>query len=131
MRCWLTVLLALAACAEEDAPQVDLCELGEQVYSDALASLRRDAPSCTRDEECVLIQTDVDCNGFSASLCGDIVHRDVASRWNADAVCAPLDAYPPAKVECSVVASCAGARPVCDQGRCSGVTTPPPPRSSP
>lgn len=117
VRWWLTISIALAGCS--DPEPVDLCELGERVYSDALASLRDDSPSCTRDDECVLLRTDVDCNGFAASLCGDVVHRDVAAKWDPATVCAPLNAYPPADQQCAIQASCAGGEPFCDRGRCA------------
>jgi hypothetical protein len=118
VRGWLTILLATVGCAEESA-RVDLCELGEQVYSDALASLHRDPARCTRDEDCVHIRTDVECNGFSVSLCGDIVHRSDVPRWDPERVCEPLEAYPPAELSCSIQANCSGGTPVCEQGQCT------------
>jgi hypothetical protein len=65
------------------------------------------------------VQTDVDCNGFAASLCGVVVHRDLAAQWDPQRVCGELDAYPPAKMQCGVQASCIGGAPVCESGRCT------------
>ena len=90
MRWQLTVLVALVACGD-DRDSVDLCELGQQTYFDALDALHEQAPRCTYDDECVRIETDVTCNGFSVALCGDFVHRDVASQWDPNRVCAQIE----------------------------------------
>jgi hypothetical protein len=118
MRRWLTFALCLFACGE-DSPDVDLCELGQDAYSEALASFVSRSPRCSVDADCVIVQTDAHCNGFSASLCGVVVHRELASQWDDDAVCGELDAYSPAHHECSIQASCAHGEPVCEAGKCT------------
>jgi hypothetical protein len=117
VRWWLTVSL-LAGCADAE-PTPNLCELGQDAYSEAVAVLHSGSKPCTRDDECVEISTDVGCNGFSISLCGAIVHRDSVSLWNPEQVCAELNAYPPARTGCSVEASCVGGDPICQSGRCT------------
>lgn len=110
--------MVLTGCADAE-PAPNLCELGQDAYSDAVASLHSNSKTCSRDEECVHISTDVNCNGFSASLCGAIVHRDSVSLWQPEQVCSELNAYPPAKIQCGIQASCAGGDPVCERGRCT------------
>lgn len=130
MRWQLTILAVVAACGDDlpirggDASRdvggstTDSCELGQDRWSDAVAALHDADPGCTRDDECVLLHTDVFCTRFRITLCGDIVHRDVVSRWNPAAVCAPLDALPGGGQACSITASCVGGTPRCLQGRC-------------
>ncbi len=122
---WLLTVSLLAACGEggtttevEEA-SVDLCELGQERYERAVHALHDASPSCARDEECVRVATDVDCNGFALSLCGEVVHRDVAARWSASEVCAPLNAYPAATTKCDVTAKCINDVPACVQGQCA------------
>jgi hypothetical protein len=115
---WQLTVLTLVACGD-DAAEANLCELGQDAYSEAVASFVRSSPRCNVDSDCVRVQTDAHCNGFSTSLCGVIVHRELATQWDDEAVCGELDAYPPARYECSIQASCAGGNPVCESGSCT------------
>jgi len=117
----LSLLLAVSACGDDvDGPTA--CEVGPDILKNAVALVEQDQPACTRDDECVLVALDVECDGFSASSCGTIVHRVAAARWDAAKVCHDIDrASVPSKFGCAFDASCAGPAgpPVCRAGRCT------------
>jgi len=114
-------LFALAACGD-DADGPTACEVGPEIVSAATSSVRSEQFTCARDEECVLINLDVECAGYSTVGCGDIIHRDAAARWDADEVCRDIDrASVPSPLHCSLQASCVDVgRPVCRRGQCVG-----------
>lgn len=118
-------LLASAACGDDHGDPT-ACEVGPDILQAATSRVRDAQPTCTRDEDCVLIGMDVTCPGFKTSGCGESVHRDAAARWNAAEVCREIDrASVPGAFQCGFEASCLDpGKAVCRDGACTGEKLP-------
>lgn len=108
----------MLGCQSHESPSVDLCEVGQQAYDDALSAFVASSPRCTADDQCVHVPADVECSRFSVALCGVVVHRDIAANWDPEQVCSRLASYP-RDTSCSIEASCAQSEPACEQGSCT------------
>jgi len=122
VRLFLGLVGALTACGDDGPSGPSECEVGPGVLQAAVNQVITNQPTCSRDDECVYLDTDITCSGYSSASCGHIVHRDAVKRWDAALVCeeiSELGVY--SDVQCSTQASCADVgRPVCRAGKCVG-----------
>ena len=123
---WPTPLLLclLSACGEPSGPTA--CEVGPQIYEATLAALRAREPDCMRDDECVLLDSRLDCAGLRIDACGSVMHRAAATSWQADQVCAEIERETvPSDYGCTTAPTCVDpGEPVCRAGRCVGSKLP-------
>lgn len=120
MRAWLTVSIALLACGDDPSHANLRCEQGPELAYEAVDAFAASGPACTRDDECALINTTVECDGLRVGSCGTIVHRDLVKRWDPRAPCAEIERLPnESGLSCSLSPSCDPGVPACVSGRCS------------
>jgi hypothetical protein len=83
-------------------------------------ALAASGPGCSRDDECVVLNTSLHCVGLSLGSCGTVVHRSALSSWDERAVCAEIEQLPADDgLACEIATSCLGPKPACLRGRCS------------
>jgi hypothetical protein len=114
--------MALTACGSGEPGEHEnlRCAHGPQLAYDAADMLAASSPACTRDEECTLLDTAVDCTALRIGSCGTVVHRDVADDWDARAVCREIEALSAEpSYACDISPSCAAVQPACVSGRCA------------
>lgn len=119
----LLILLGAQACGASEEPSgesIDYCARGLELQREAVETLRSRAPSCTRDDECIVVATDVVGPCGEIALCGDVLHRDVAPAWDAQMLGEEMCAGGPRPFDtsCSVQASCRSITPACQNGAC-------------
>lgn len=120
----LLILLGAQACGgSEESPggeSIDYCGRGLELQREAVETLRSRAPACTRDDECIVVATDVVGPCGEIALCGDVLHRDVAPAWDAQMLGEEMCAGGPRTFDtsCSVQASCRVVTPACQDGAC-------------
>jgi hypothetical protein len=90
-------------------PDANACALGQSMHSATLSALKVASPLCSNDADCVARSTAIDCRGVvRINLCDDVMHRDAASRWNPDQLCARiLERTPDNGLSCAIEAACA------------------------
>jgi hypothetical protein len=121
--CFTLLALTSAACGGDDGPDrpdgPTACEVGPEIYSAARAKLIASSPACTRDDECVLITTDIRCSGYGVSDCGLVVQKAVSGDWDPAGICESIQASSqPSKLSCYTSASCAATRASCVANKC-------------
>jgi hypothetical protein len=111
-------LVAALGCGDgSDGPTA--CEVGPDIWQQAVAQLVTSQPVCGRDDDCVRLDTSIACHGLSIDLCGEVMHRQAAARWDAGALCESIEAVSsPSDYACAQQASCIDARPACIAGVC-------------
>jgi len=119
------LLLLAASCADDErggpgeGPQVaDACALAQQLLFEQLDDLKSVAPACEVDADCVTVPTRVEARSAQLHLCGEVLHREVAVRWDPDSVADAVDARTSSETQCAIEASCAQFHPACQQSRC-------------
>lgn len=118
--------LLLAACGNESgredasASGPSNCDIAVEVQGEMVAELRSSSPLCQRDEDCVHVDTRIEAAGASVDLCGDVLHREAAARWDATAAAVLVEMrLRPSELSCGVQAACANGRPACaPSGQC-------------
>lgn len=122
--------LLVASCAGDDGAErrdsgdestESACELGERLLSEALAALRATSPACQSDGDCVVVPLELKAKSADIQLCGDVLQRDGAAKWDPSALAREVDRQiGESEFQCRVSSTCASFHAVCRNQRCVG-----------
>ena len=118
---WYIALLCLGACTQEVGGNA--CQIGMELYGEAMADAEQASVPCERDEDCTVLHATVTCPAIQIRSCPSAVHRRVAEAYLAAGVQKRIcRATRDAELGCDVGPLCAAVDQAawCVDGECVG-----------
>ena len=120
---WYIALFYLGACTQEVGGNA--CQIGMELYGEAMADAEQASVPCERDVDCTLLQATVTCPAIRIRSCPSAVHRRVEEAYWASGVQKRIcRATRDAELGCDVGPACTAVeRVACIDGECVGATS--------